>query len=691
MSSSPRSPVRSFVHHELDVLDAWMLDSRKGPALRRGFAFRQFDHDDQPPVGYRDFHFVPRPPPIKMTTTTPLTLDALGITPEALTTTIKTLEILSQAKQPGIDLFNSRPLKKLRKAVVPFLDEMRKKFSWDLDEQERKKNNKRKRATRKLQQQKLDQKYKDTTRLRAERLAHLNSLMLAGNAAAPLLIPDGPSENAGVGSVGVSGESSSSNSSNSSSSSSSSSSSITTTTTTTLTNNTSKDTLPPQLHRPRSCYTCKSRFYQLHQFYDQLCPPCAELNYTRRLLTCDLSKRIMLVTGGRVKIGYQTVLKLLRSGAIVIVTTRFPKDAAARYAKEEDHSTFKDRLHIFGLDFRYIPGVEMFCEYLKSKFNRLDAIINNATQTIRRPPAYYSHLLEREHTSMSLMPPEQAETLKWNVELINQNEQVRTLEGSGKSGATLGNSGKSGGSGSGSGGAVDMEVDVDDMLSSSSSSSSSSTSSSSSASSASSFGGLSSSDMSQVQLQQGDDQESSKQFLPSQQYNQSGQQIDLRDNNSWKLKLEQVQTPELLEVFTINTMAPFILNGRLKSLMCAPDCRNVDRYIINVSAMEGKFYRYKTPNHPHTNMAKAAINMMTRTSASDYAKSNIYMNAVDTGWINDENPLKDAARIFKEHNFQTPIDEIDAASRIVDPIFQGVLYGSREFGKFFKNYTETEW
>jgi NAD(P)-dependent dehydrogenase (short-subunit alcohol dehydrogenase family) len=223
-----------------------------------------------------------------------------------------------------------------------------------------------------------------------------------------------------------------------------------------------------------------------------------------------------------------------------------------------------------------------------------------------------------------------------------------------------------------------MEVDVEDMVSSSSSS-------------ISSFGGLTSAAMSQVALQKGDEESTSKEYLPENQFNQSGQQIDLRETTSWKLKLEEVQTPELLEVFTINTMAPFILNGRLKPLMCSEACKSVDRYIINVSAMEGKFYRFKTPNHPHTNMAKAAVNMMTRTSASDYAKSNIYMNAVDTGWINDENPLKDAQRIFKDHHFQTPIDEIDAASRIVDPIFQGVLYGAREFGKFWKDYKETEW
>jgi NAD(P)-dependent dehydrogenase (short-subunit alcohol dehydrogenase family) len=118
--------------------------------------------------------------------------------------------------------------------------------------------------------------------------------------------------------------------------------------------------------------------------------------------------------------------------------------------------------------------------------------------------------------------------------------------------------------------------------------------------------------------------------------------------------------------------------------------------------MEGKFYRYKMANHPHTNMAKAALNMMTRTSAEDLAKNHgIYMNSVDTGWINDENPLERATKTAKANLFQTPIDEIDAAARILDPIFTGVTPTSaaagaadvkpKDYGKFLKDYRETEW
>src|SRR5439155_14869643 len=115
------------------------------------------------------------------------------------------------------------------------------------------------------------------------------------------------------------------------------------------------------------------------------------------------------------------------------------------------------------------------------------------------------------------------------------------------------------------------------------------------------------------------------------------QQVDKRLVNSWRLTLAEVQTAEMLEVHLVNAVAPFILCGKLKGLMERD--RREPGHIVNVSAMEGSFSRgTKTDKHPHTNMAKAALNMMTLTSAGDYARSNIYMNAVDTGWVTDEDP-----------------------------------------------------
>jgi NAD(P)-dependent dehydrogenase (short-subunit alcohol dehydrogenase family) len=174
------------------------------------------------------------------------------------------------------------------------------------------------------------------------------------------------------------------------------------------------------------------------------------------------------------------------------------------------------------------------------------------------------------------------------------------------------------------------------------------------------------------------------------------QQVDLRTHNSWTMKLHEVSTPELAEVFAINAMAPAIINARLKTLM-ERDATSM-KWIVNVSAMEGKFYRFKSENHPHTNMAKAALNMMTRTSAQDYVKSKIYMTAVDTGWINDEKPIDKAVAHEKKHNFQTPLDEIDAAARVLDPVIgplylmaKGDLNVEPPWGVFLKDYMKCEW
>ena len=145
--------------------------------------------------------------------------------------------------------------------------------------------------------------------------------------------------------------------------------------------------------------------------------------------------------------------------------------------------------------------------------------------------------------------------------------------------------------------------------------------------------------------------------LPEGKLDVNGQQIDLRSSNSWLLKLQEVSLPELVEVMAINAIAPFVLNARLQPLLARTAAtHDVDTFIVNVSAMEGKFYRHKTPNHPHTNMAKAALNMMTRTAAAELAeKHRVFMTAVDTGWINDENPRERAARIARDHHFQTPL------------------------------------
>lgn len=399
----------------------------------------------------------------------------------------------------------------------------------------------------------------------------------------------------------------------------------------------------PALKQERTCYVCKQPFAKVHRYYDSMCETCGDFNYAKREQTADLSGHYALVTGARVKIGYQASLKLLRAGAHVIAITRFPVDAGDRYSQEPDFSEFRERLEIHGLDLRHTPSVEVFTRFLLERLPRLDHIINNACQTVRRPAGFFKHLLAREAESLDALPALVRNTLAAHDEL----RQTLAASPSPTAGSLI-----------------------------------------STGSRPHAEGLLHSAALSQRRYLDEDFLDGQALF-PAGRYDEDLQQIDLREMNSWRLRLHEVETPELLEVQLVNAIAPYILNARLKPLMVRTPGHH--KHVVNVSAMEGQFYRmFKTDKHPHTNMAKAALNMMTRTSAPDFVKDGIHMNAVDTGWVTDEDPAVHAAR-KAESGFSPPLDIIDGAARIVDPIFVGQLTGTHMWGQFLKDYKPAPW
>ena len=381
------------------------------------------------------------------------------------------------------------------------------------------------------------------------------------------------------------------------------------------------------LVRARACYVCKERYVELDAFYHQLCPACAQRNRARRDARADLRGRRALLTGGRAKIGMYIALRLLRDGAHTTITTRFPRDAARRFAAMADSERWLHRLSIVGIDLRDPGRVVALADEIAAQ-GPLDILVNNACQTVRRSPAGYALLARAEAAPLPAGPLPPIRVFAPQAALDAPRDAASMAHWTPTPDA-LAALALTAGSATPERIAADRAIDA---------------------------GGL----------------------VP-----------DLDAANSWSRVVHEVDPVELLEVQLCNQTAPFILIGRLRAALAASSARRT--YIVNVSAMEGQFQRgYKGPGHPHTNMAKAALNMLTRTSARElFERDGILMTSVDTGWITDERPHPTKMRLADE-GFHAPLDLVDGAARVYDPIVRGEA-GEDLYGCFLKDYEPAPW
>ena len=362
----------------------------------------------------------------------------------------------------------------------------------------------------------------------------------------------------------------------------------------------------------RNCYLCKDVNDQVASFSETspdsglyfMCKSCTEFNKQKRDQSVDQTGKIAIVTGGRIKIGYYTALKLLRANATVIITTRFAADAEKRYKTNVDHANWITRLYIYQVDFTSLSGINAFIEYITENFSHFNYLINNAAQTLARPPEFYHELITTSVNQQQLIESSDSSTKQSSDVIVNPHASMELFK-----------------------------TPLDPAI--------------------------------------------IQKYFPSGLHDEHNQQIDLRPTNSWIESIETVQIKDLIDVLAINTVTPFYLIQKLFPLMKTSKEYN---YIINVSSMEGKFDRPKKKFHPHTNVAKAALNMCTRTIGNDFKKNyRIIVASIDTGWNTEENPLS--------YHLKSPLDCVDGAARILDPIFLQLTAS----GVFYKDYQITTW
>ena len=410
----------------------------------------------------------------------------------------------------------------------------------------------------------------------------------------------------------------------------------------------------------KNCYICKEKFGldNIHSFYGNLCKKCGEYNYSFRTMKLDFTGRIAIVTGGRVKIGYYIATKLLSYGAKVLITSRFPKDALFKFQKDPDYEKWKNNLVIYPIDFRIFESTIKFIQFINDNFPHVDILINNAAQTIRRTASYYEYLLPIE--TKDLTKEEDKKIIK--NDFINLQKQLKESESTNK----LNNPSQA-------------KKEIQNAL------------------------------ISLVDNKSKEYQEIlplsviASQIRIMEEKSQphvtvmggDGQPYDFsKGKNSWNFEFDEIPFQEFTEVQIINTWTPYYLCVKLKPLMM--NSPFPDKYIVNVTSVEGIFNHYKRSSHVHTNMAKAALNMFTRTCGSYLKDIGIYMTCVDTGWVSPMNEMnslldKDKKNSYENEFVNVPLDELDGAMRVLHPIIEGIKNKNYLYGILLKDYVKSPW
>eukprot|EP00026_Physarum_polycephalum_P008719 Phypoly_transcript_08818.p1 GENE.Phypoly_transcript_08818~~Phypoly_transcript_08818.p1 ORF type:complete len:467 (+),score=54.24 Phypoly_transcript_08818:3-1403(+) len=417
------------------------------------------------------------------------------------------------------------------------------------------------------------------------------------------------------------------------------------------------------------CYMCKKRSIpsvQLCRTDLTLCEACIDKN--KEMMDHwghfkGLDECVALVTGGRIKIGYYTALRLLRCGVTVIVTTRFPHDAALRYSKERTFEKWKHKLHIYGVDLRHLPSVNSFIAHVLQRYKRLDMLINNAAQTKRRPRAYYREVVKRERILMG-------GELKQRY-LIKDFASDPFMIEDGKSDPALETSVVPGYTASSLVPIMSVgQVALDTSLPISAA-------------------------LTQVPLHPMDLKERDDELFPPGLVDEHNEPLDLRPSTSWNQKIDEISTVELMEVQIVNSMVPFMFITSFTPLLeeAAAISGYKSAFVVNVTAVEGMFsFNKKNGGHPHTNMAKAALNMLTKSISETFAQSNIFVNAVDTGWCTEMRyvPLhkRDEKGVPRR---PVPLTDRDGAARVLYPISVGLTEVDPPYGVLYHDFEIVPW